>query len=37
MSGNKNIETIKAVYDAFARGDAAAILDVVTTAATLTR
>jgi ketosteroid isomerase-like protein len=30
MSGNDNIETIKAVYAAFGRGDVAAIADAVT-------
>ena len=30
MSGTENIETIKAVYDAFGRGDVPAILAVVT-------
>jgi ketosteroid isomerase-like protein len=30
VSGTKNIETIKAVYAAFGRGDVAAIIDVVT-------
>jgi ketosteroid isomerase-like protein len=30
MSGSKNIETIKGVYEAFARGDVAAILAAVT-------